>query len=272
MNRKVVLITGASSGIGSASAKMLAENGHKVYAAARSADKMESLKKYGVIPIKMDITKHEEVKAAINFVMEEESRIDVLFNNAGFGLYGPLEKVPLEDARYQFDVNLFGLADVTKLVLPIMREQKCGLIINTSSVGGKIYTPGGAWYHATKHALEGWSDVLRMETKRFGIDVVILEPGLINTGFLDVLSQRGTKYLDDDNYSEMMDKVNESSKKLYGQNGSHPDVIAKVVLKAVNSKRPKTRYAAGAFAKPFLFMRKILSDRVFDRLIWSQMS
>ena len=181
--KHTILITGASSGIGFDSARTLANRGHTVYAAARRVEKMEALKAEGVIPIQLDITKEEDILNTLETIKESHQGVDVLINNAGYGLYGAMEDTSLEDARYQFEVNLFGLARLTQLVLPHMRKQNFGRIINTSSVGGKIYTPLGSWYHATKHALEGWSDCLRLEVAPFGIDVIIIEPGAIITEF-----------------------------------------------------------------------------------------
>ena len=179
MTNTTVLITGASSGIGKETAKQLLTKGYTVYAAARRLEKMDDLKEIGCIPLKMDITKEDDIRAVVERICEERGGVDILINNAGFGTQGSIEETSLDDARYQFDVNLFGLARLTQLVLPYMRENRFGKIINISSVGGKIYVPLGGWYHATKHALEGWSDCLRTEVQRFGIDVVIVEPGAI---------------------------------------------------------------------------------------------
>jgi NADP-dependent 3-hydroxy acid dehydrogenase YdfG len=178
MKKQVILVTGASSGIGKDTAKTLINAGHTVYAAARRVEKMNDLKDMGGIPIKMDITNDAEVQAAVDQILDEQQTIDVLINNAGYAIYGAVEDTTIEDAKRQFDVNIFGLASITQKVLPTMRKNKKGKIINVSSMGGKMYTPLGAWYHATKHALEGWSDCLRLELKEFGIDVVIIEPGL----------------------------------------------------------------------------------------------
>ncbi|MBM7624112.1 oxidoreductase [Sporohalobacter salinus] len=272
MCKKVVLVTGASSGIGKATAKKLIEEGYTVYGAARRLEKMENLKKMGEGSIKMDITKEEDIKNCVDKIIKEQGKIDVLFNNAGFGLYGAVEDVSLEDARYQFEVNLFGLARITQLVLPHMRKQKSGTIINTSSIGGRIYTPFGAWYHATKHALEGWSDVLRLEVEQFGIDVVIIEPGIIETEFADAVSSSMMKNSGDGLYKDMAKVVAKSMEDSYKEgNGSCPTVIAKTVSKAIKARKPKTRYVAGKMAKPLMFMRKWLPDKIFDKVIMSQM-
>ena len=178
---KTVLITGASSGMGKEAARKLLADGYQVFVAARRVDRMADLEQLGATAIAMDISKDEEIVAAVEAINARSGGVDVLVNNAGFGSYGSMEETTLEDARYQFEVNLFGLARLTQLLLPGMRERKAGRIINISSMGGRIYTPLGSWYHATKHALEGWSDCLRIELAPFGIDVVIIEPGAIDT-------------------------------------------------------------------------------------------
>tara|TARA_Y100000034_G_C6805791_1_gene361810 strand:+ start:210 stop:1019 length:810 start_codon:yes stop_codon:yes gene_type:complete len=265
---KTILVTGASSGMGADFAKQLAEQGHRVYAAARRVEKMAELKVFGVKPIKMDITDENDIQAVVRQIEEETGGIDILVNNAGFGLFSAMEDTPLELAKYQFDVNLFGLARLTQLVLPHMRAQRSGKIINITSIGGKIYTPLGSWYHATKHALEGWSDCLRLELAQFDIDVVIIEPGAIATEFNDVMAGHMEDNSSKGAYAELtrkLDKVQNESKNV----ASPPSVITKLVLKAVAAKKPKTRYAAGAYAKPLLFIRKWFSDRMFDRTIMS---
>jgi short-subunit dehydrogenase len=269
--KKVILVTGASSGMGKDFALRLLEEGHIVYGAARREDKMKDILDKGGHIIAMDVTNPAQVEAAVEKIISEQKKIDVLINNAGFAVYGAVETVEIEDARRQFDVNLFGLADLTKKVVPHMRKEGKGTVINISSMGGKIYTPLGAWYHATKHALEGWSDCLRLELKPFGIDVVIIEPGGINSEFGDVLydpmiqRSRGTVY------EEITKSVADSTVEMYKKETlSSPAVITKLIVKAVNSKTPKTRYVAGKFAKPMLFLRKWLSDRMFDRIIMSQ--
>ena len=200
MAGRTVLITGASSGIGKATAKRLLKEGYSVYAAARRVEQMRDLEELGAIALKMDITNEEDVVAGVARINAEQGGTDILVNNAGFGLYGAMEDTPLDDARYQFEVNLFGAARLTQLVLPYMRDRGAGKIVNVSSVGGKIYTPLGSWYYATKHALEGWSDCLRWELKHFGIDVIIVEPGLIRTDFGNVMRGPLLEYSGDSAY------------------------------------------------------------------------
>ena len=266
---KVILITGASSGMGHATAKMLAERGHTVYGGARRIDRMDDLKELGVIPVSMDVTKPEDNQYVVDQIIKEQGRIDVLINNAGFGLYGPVEEVSMEDAKYQFEVNMFGLAQLTQLVIPHMRKQQSGRIISTSSMGGKIYTPLGAWYHATKHALEGWSDCLRIELAPFNIQVVLIEPGGVQTEFGDVVGKQLTKLYDESAYQEQMDPFIKMMKDMEERSpfGTKPEVLAREFTKAVESPRPKTRYVKGAMAKPLLFVRKWFGDRMYDRLV-----
>lgn len=167
-------------------------------------------------------------------------------------------------------MNLFGLAAITKEVLPSMRKKESGTIINISSMGGKIYTPLGAWYHASKHALEGWSDSLRLEVKQFGIDVVIIEPGIIKTGFEEVMMQPMLDRSGDGSYSEMAKAVARTTENSYESGSSPPTVVADAIAKAVRAKKPKTRYAMGKMAKTTIFLRKCLSDRLFDTAMMNQ--
>lgn len=179
--RKVILLTGASSGIGYETAVLLARKGHRVYGAARRVERMEPLRAFGIVPLRLDVTDEASMAACVAAVMEAEGRIDVLVNNAGYGSFGAIENVPLEEARRQLEVNVFGLARLTQLVLPHMREQRSGTIINVSSIAGKIVLYFGGWYHVSKFAVEAFSDALRMEVKPFGIQVALIEPGGIKT-------------------------------------------------------------------------------------------
>lgn len=270
-DKKTALVTGASSGMGKAIARRLIQDGYQVYAAARSVEKMHDLAQLGAYPLRMDISRDEDILAAVDTIVSQTGGVDVLVNNAGFGLYGPVEEIGIDEARYQFEVNVFGAARLTQLLIPAMRTRRSGYIINITSMGGKIYTLLGAWYHATKHALEGWSDCLRLEVAEFGIKVVIVEPGLIETGFGDVVSGNIVKRSANGPYARLVEKVAKSVKNAYGNGrGSDPKVIADVVARAVKSPHPRTRYAAGKYAKMLIRMRLWLGDRLFDRVILGQ--
>jgi short-subunit dehydrogenase len=268
-HKKVILITGASSGIGKESAKELLKQGHTVYTAARRLENMKDLEKLGGHPIHLDISKFESIENLVKTIFTKEDRIDVLWNNAGFGLFGSIEDVKIEDARYQFEVNLFGLARLTQLIIPSMRNQKSGTIINTSSMGGKVYTPLGAWYHATKHALEGWSDCLRLEVAPFGINVVVLEPGAIQTEFGNPMVDSLKKNANGSSYQDLTTALVGAAEKSFLKPGhvSKPKVIANTITKIVNSKKPKTRYLVGKYAKPMVFIRKYFGDRIYDKIV-----
>ncbi len=265
---KVILVTGASSGMGKEFAKALLAEGHRVYVAARRLSAMEDLRSLGAIPLAMDVTDEQQVAEAFAQIKANHGGLDVLINNAGFGLLGAVEDIPINDARYQFEVNLFGLARVTQYALPAMRERRRGTIINISSMGGKIYTPLGSWYHATKHALEGWSDCLRLELQPFNINVVIIQPGVIETAFGDVVTQPLLAHSGQGTYASMAQQVAKMMQKNYKPGGaSNPQVVTDLVLRAIHSRKPKTRYAAGKYAKLMLSLRRWLSDRAFDRII-----
>src|SRR6056297_1828903 len=267
--KKVAIITRASSGMGKSTANILHKQGYKVYGAARRTDRMKDLEEKGMGVVSLDLTNDESIVNAVNAILEKEGRIDVLVNNAGYGSYGSVEEVTIEEAKRQFEVNLFGLARITQLVLPIMRKQKSGRIVNVSSMGGKIYTPFGAWYHATKFALEGWSDCLRLELKQFGIDVVVVEPGGIQTEWGGIAMEHLKKVSGYGPYAKFANKVIESSKKSNAKL-TPVDVLGKEIAKAATHKKPKTRYLKGYLAKPLVGMRKWLSDKTFDKMILSQ--
>ena len=273
-NGKVVLITGTASGIGKATAERLIEQGYIVYGGDIQYEKNRYLDKIGGHSLDMDVTNEKQIVDSVAKVIKEQGRIDVLVNNAGYGLFGAVEEVTLEDARAQFDVNLFGLARVTQEVLPIMRKQQDGTIINISSMGGKIYGPLGAWYHASKHAVEGLSDSLRLEVKKFGIDVVIVQPGLINTAFGATAGKYMAKYSQGTAYQHMydiyMNPGNVPKTRDYDRDARSPSeasVIAKVIEKAIEAEQPLTRYVKGAAAHELMHKRLMLSDEQFDELM-----
>jgi NAD(P)-dependent dehydrogenase (short-subunit alcohol dehydrogenase family) len=266
---KTAFVTGASAGIGEATARALLAAGYRVFAGARRLDRMAGLAAAGATLIKLDLTDDASIVAAVNTIKNAAGRIDVLVNNAGYGSYGALEDVPLDEGRRQFEVNVFGLARLCQLVLPTMRAQKSGKIVNVTSIGGKIWEPLGGWYHATKFAVEGLSDCLRVEVAPFGVNVIVIEPGAIRTEWAgiarDGLLQMsgGSAYAElAKRHARMLATADTSSL------ASPPEVVARTIVRAVTARRPKTRYATGGGARTILFLRKILPDRMFDRLIW----
>ena len=264
---KVILITGASSGIGFDAAATLARQGHRVYAAARRVERMEPLKECGVVPLQMDVTDEASMEAGVRTVLAAEGRIDVLVNNAGYGYFGAIENVSMEEARRQLEVNVFGLARLCQLVLPSMRKQGSGRIVNTSSVAGKTVLYFGGWYHVSKYSVEALSDALRMELKPFGIDVSMIEPGGIQTNWgliaADHLaeSSKGTPY-----EAEGLREA-ETMRKAYSMRLlSKPSVVTRAISRAVNSRRPRARYRVGFGAGTLLFLHAILPTRWWDAL------
>jgi NAD(P)-dependent dehydrogenase (short-subunit alcohol dehydrogenase family) len=263
---QVALVTGASSGIGEATARRLKQLGYTVYGTARRVDRMAGLADSGVTVVGADVTEDASLVALVERVVTEAGRIDVLVNNAGYGSYGALEDVPIDEARRQMDVNVFGLARLTQLVLPHMRAEGRGWVVNISSIGGKMYEPLGDWYHATKFAVEGLSDCLRLELAPFGIHVVVIEPGAIKTEWATIAAQSVLQMSGHGAYAKQAAAVAAVLGTSEGRLNlaSSPDVVAKAVVKAVTARRPKARYAVGAGAKPILTLRRILPDRAFD--------
>jgi NAD(P)-dependent dehydrogenase (short-subunit alcohol dehydrogenase family) len=264
---RVALVTGASSGIGEAVARRLLAGGWSVYAGARRLDRMGALAQAGARPIALDVTDDRSARAAVDRIVAEAGRLDALVNNAGYGAYGALEDVPLEEGRRQFEVNLFGVARLTQLALPHMRRQGGGRVVNVSSIGGRIHEPMGSWYHATKFALEGMSDCLRMELAPFGIDVVVIQPGAIRTEWSGIaraglLATSGaTAYAAQARLAAaLLEGADEGS-------GSPPAVVADAVWAALAARRPKTRYAVGGGAALLLRLRRLLGDRAFDAVM-----
>ena len=265
---QVILLTGASSGIGYNTAKDLAAAGHTVYGAARRLEKLEELRPFGVIPLQLDITDEASTKKAVETILAEQGRVDVLVNNAGYGSYGAIEDVTLDEARNQFEVNLFGLARLTQLVLPQMRAQRSGRIINVSSMGGRLTTFMGAWYHATKYALEAFSDALRMETSDFGIQVSIIEPGGIKTDWGMIAADKLEESARGGAYESIARKTAANMRRHYSSESlSDPAIISKAITHAIEAKKPKTRYLIGFMAKPAVLMHTVLPDRTFDKII-----
>lgn len=271
-NQKIAFITGASTGIGHASAKMLLANGFKVYATARRTHLMKDLEESGAVVMACDVTRDEDVQAVVDRIIREDGSIDVLFANAGFCLLGPVELQDIEDVRYQFDVNVLGNARAFTAVLPHMRKQRSGRIIITSSIAGHMGSPGMAWYPSTKHAQQGVADGLRMEVKEFGIHVSLMEPGYINTD----IDNASFPYLDKcekhPNAAAYGGQIKTFREK-WGKgvdNGASPDTIAKAVLHAAQSSSPKRRYAPNGDAKLGKFLKKWFGYGLIDRVLPGQ--
>ncbi len=265
---RTVLVTGASSGIGEATVRAFLARGDRVHAAARRTGKMGSLAAAGARIHFLDLADEAATEALADAVLDEEGGLDVLVNNAGIGVYGAVEQVPLSEARSQFEVNLFGLARLTQRFLPAMRTAGAGTVVNVSSVGGKIHTPMGAWYHASKHALEGWSDCLRIELAPSSIHVVVVEPGAIETEFAEIAIAPLLERSKGGPYERLAEKMAAATRRVYlDRKASPPELIANLIVKAVDSPHPKPRYVAGYLAKPVIWARRLLGDRGYDWMI-----
>jgi NAD(P)-dependent dehydrogenase (short-subunit alcohol dehydrogenase family) len=265
---KTVLVTGASSGIGEAVVRRLLADGCRVYAAARRMDRMAPLEAAGARLVELDLTDDASIAAAVEAIRREAGRLDVLVNNAGYGSYGALEDTPVDEGRRQFEVNLFGLARLIQLVLPMMRAQASGRIVNVSSMGGVIWEPFGAWYHATKFALEGFSDSLRVELAPLGIDVVLIQPGAIRTEWSGIAREGLLRHSGEGAYAETARRHARMLKGGSSSFASRPEVVAETIARAVRARRPRTRYATGRGSRTMMALRRLLPDRMFDRLIW----
>ena len=265
---KVALVTGDSSGIGECTVRELLDAGYVVYTAARRVERMAPLAELGAHVFAMDVTDDDSMVSGVERIVAEQGRIDVLVNNAGYGSYGAVEDVPIDEARRQFEVNVFGLARLTQLVTPHMRRQGSGRIVNISSIGGKFYEPFGAWYHATKFAVEGFSDSLRLELRPFGIDVVIIEPGPIVTEWNEIardslLERSGST--DYAKYAKRAHKVLTEFDK--PSRASKPEAVARKIRKAATTRSPAARYPVGRGARMITGSRDHLPDRIFDGVV-----
>ena len=272
---KAVLITGCSTGIGRATAKYLAARELTVYATARRIDSIQDLEEHGCRLLQLDVTDEDSMRSAVAAVEEQEGAVGALVNNAGYSLSGAIESVSMDEVRRQFETNVIGLIRMCQLVLPGMRRQRHGRIVNVSSMGGRLTFPGGGIYHATKHAVEGLSDVLRFEVRGFGIDVSIIEPGLIKTEFgkaavgaLDRATSDGGPY------GEFNQAVASTTAGAYEGPASRmaapPESVARAIHKAIVRRRPKPRYVITAGARVMLGMHAVLPDRGWDALMASR--
>jgi NADP-dependent 3-hydroxy acid dehydrogenase YdfG len=274
-----VLVTGCSSGIGHATAKRLVAAGHTVYATARRPETLQDLADAGCKTLALDVTDEASMKVAVEAIETAEGSVGALVNNAGYSQSGALETVPMDALRAQFETNVFGLVRMCQLVLPGMRRQGHGRIVNISSMGGRLVFPGGGAYHGTKYAVEALSDALRYEVRGFGIDVVLIEPGLITTEFGNVaagsLEATGPDGASgDDPYARFNATVGSVTKNAYDgpmrHLGGGPDSVAKAIERAITSRRPKARYVVTPSAHLAIFQRRLLPDRAWDAVMGSQ--
>jgi len=271
---KAVLITGCSSGIGEATARRLAGGGWTVYATARRLEAIEHLKDAGCHTLALDVTDEASMRAAVDEVQRAEGSVGVLVNNAGYSQGGAIEQVPLDAVRAQFETNVFGLIALTQLVLPEMRAQGWGKIVNIGSMGGRLTFPGGGLYHATKYSLEAISDALRFEVRGFGVDVVLIEPGLITTEFAATAVSKAGDAVADGPYAEFDTKVSALTTGVYEgpmrHLGGGPEVVAKAIEKAISRRRAPSRVPVTASARLSILQRKLTPDRVWDAAMRSQ--
>ncbi len=273
---KAVLITGCSSGIGRATALRLARSGWTVYATARRPETLAELEAAGCRTLALDVTDEQSMQAAVAEIERAEGAVGVLINNAGYSQSGAIETVPLEAVRRQFETNVFGLVRLTQLVLPKMRAQRWGKIVNVGSMGGRLSFPGGGHYHATKHALEAISDALRFELRGFGIDVILLEPGLITTEFGEAAtaSMANVELTGEDPYAKFNTTVGAVTKGAYDGPlklfGGGPDRVAKVIERAIKRRHPPARITITPSAKVTIAMRRLTPDRLWDAAMRAQ--
>jgi NAD(P)-dependent dehydrogenase (short-subunit alcohol dehydrogenase family) len=265
---KAVLITGCSSGIGWATAKRLSEVGWRVYATARNVEKIAPLQESGCRLLPLDVTDEDSMASAVEEVEREEGVVGALVNNAGYSQPGAVEAVPMEKVRAQFETNVFGLVRMCQLVLPGMRRQGYGRIVNVSSMGGKLTFPGAGHYHASKHAVEAISDALRFEVEGFGVKVSVIEPGLIRTGFANaaVGSMDGQE---EGPYAGFDEAVARATTENYEQGpisrlAGEPEAVAEAIEHALSARSPRSRYAVTPSAHLFLGLRRLLPDGVWD--------
>jgi NAD(P)-dependent dehydrogenase (short-subunit alcohol dehydrogenase family) len=269
---KAVLITGCSSGIGWATAERLVNVGWKVYATARNVEKIAPLEQRGCQLLPLDVTDEDSMRLAVDEVERREGAGGVLVNNAGYSQSGAVEAVPMEKVRRQFETNVFGLARMCQLVLPGMRRQGYGRIVNVSSMGGKLTFPGGGYYHATKHAVEALSDALRFEVEGFGVKVSVIEPGLIRTGFADTALGSMDDLNGENPYAGFDESVARTTAENYERGpisklGGGPEAVAEAIEQAISARSPKSRYAVTPSAHLFLRLRRLLPDRAWDAVL-----
>lgn len=267
-SEKVVLITGASSGIGLETALALLEKGYRVWGAARHTDMLSEIEKHGGHSLFLDLNDEISIQNCVDLVLKTEGKIDILINNAGFGMGGPLETVSIDEAKSQMQVNVFGMVSIIQKVLPSMREHHFGKIINISSIAGRFSSPYMGWYHASKYSVEALSDALRLEVKPFGIDVSIIEPGLTRTKWGVIAADTIRKHSENSAYENNSKNAADFYDKYY-QGKCHisePTVISKTIVKAICARKCKIRYPIGKYSKLFIFATSIITGSARDAL------
>jgi NAD(P)-dependent dehydrogenase (short-subunit alcohol dehydrogenase family) len=273
---RAVLITGCSTGIGRATAELLADKGWTVYATARRPETLADLEAKGCRTLALDVTDEDSMAAAVRAVEEAEGAVGVLVNNAGYSQSGAVESVPMDRVRAQFETNVFGLVRMCQLALPAMRAQRWGKIVNVSSMGGRLVFPGGGFYHATKYAVEAISDAMRFEVRGFGVDVVLIEPGLIRTAFGETAAQGIESGADTDGpYAEFNRAVSAATAGVYesgplGKLGGGPETVAAKIERAITARRPRARYTVTPSAKLLLAQRSVTPDAAWDAIMRQQ--
>ena len=268
MNEKVALVTGAAGGIGSEITKQLAASGYSVYATDLAIDLMEHLEGPGIEKAVIDVTDQASIDTAVASVVEQAGRIDLLVNNAGFAQLGVVECVPMDAIQREFDINVFGYGRMQSAVLPIMREQRSGHVINISSIVGKVAMPGFGWYAASKHAIEAFSDALREEVRALGISVSIIEPGLIATGFIDKQREGLAAVPHPDDYREVVQAADSIGA---AGEGASPQQIGAAVVKVATASQPPARYALPLDSKALIFIRRYVGDWLLTRIMQNQL-
>ena len=271
---KAVLITGCSTGIGRATALHLAKSGYTVFATARRVEAIADLAGQGCTVLPLDVCDESSMRAAVAQVESAAGAVGVLVNNAGYGSEGPVEEVPMEEVRRQFETNVFGLLRLTQLCLPGMRRQRWGKVVNLSSMGGRMTLPGGGVYHATKYAVEALSDAMRFEVGGFGVDVVVVEPGAIRTEFGNTAIARVDALGGSGDYAAFRDALKTNIRDAYEGRmaalAAGPEAVAAVIARAIEARRPRTRYVITAGARVLLGLRRWLPDRAFDAFLRTQ--
>jgi NADP-dependent 3-hydroxy acid dehydrogenase YdfG len=272
--QKIVLITGAASGIGRATAELFIQNGFITYATSRRLVTLKPLQNIGCEILELDVTSEQSMQTAVAVILERHGRIDLLVNNAGYGLNGPIEELEMAELRHQFETNVFGLVRLTQLVLPSMRQQQAGQIINIGSIGGTFTAPGAGAYHASKWALESITDALRFEVQSFGIDVSLIQPTGVYTEFDKKIASIMPSTDTTSPYAFFKTNHLKVTRRMFSSNSNagiiKPEMVARVILNAANARKPRTRYKVGFSALIYSSLRKLVSDRVWDALMGMQ--